>query len=134
MHFVSKFESIFGGIHAFLLVASEGYLFSSPFFSGGGVLGMAVGSSIALDGAMKAALREAPCNHRSIKQHPQLSGIDGYRICPNSQALLEVLRPWVFVLRCWVLDMVSVTMLVVKSELESFFSIDLYLTSCHGLC
>lgn len=68
MRFVSKFESIFGGIHAFLLVASEGYLFSSPFFSGGGVLGMAVGSSIALDGAMKAALREAtlqPSKHQT---------------------------------------------------------------------
>lgn len=42
--------------------------FSSPFFSGGGVLGMAVGSSIALDGAMKAALREAtlhPSKHQT---------------------------------------------------------------------
>ena len=54
---------------------------------------MAMGSSIALDGAMKAALRQATLNH-CIKQHSQLSG-DGYRLphLPNSQALLEVLRP-----------------------------------------
>ena len=65
MNFVSKFESIFGGIHWLL---RKDICFHPHFFSGGGVLGMAVGSSIALDGAMKAALREAtlqPLKHQT---------------------------------------------------------------------
>lgn len=127
MNFVSKFESIFHGIHVVLLVASEGYLFFIPIFFRWRRSWHGRGFFHCLRWCYEGG---------TTRGHP--ATIEASNSIPNSwansQALLEVLRPWVFVLGCWVLDMVSVTMLVVKSELESFFSIDLYLNSCHGLC